>query len=220
MRRREGGLNFRFSDSILIASEHNENFPDKDWTGTSIRRKFAQLHKVKIPTGDLTCPAEVRYAKQVFRKIEERADAGGVVDSTDLGMIEDGNNVEDEFMVLEDSQENAEAVETSDSTPAVSAGATVAIYASARFPCSMVFPRLRDKAMSNSLDKILALVSTQLLQKADKNDDIPMQMQMQQQHQQQQNMMNMMMMAIMSSILTMGHHKQPPQLPLSNPFRP
>ena len=66
----ERGLNFRFSDSILLkASEHNEHFPDKDWTGTSIRRKFAQLHKVKIPTGDPTCPAEVRYAKkEVFRK--------------------------------------------------------------------------------------------------------------------------------------------------------
>ena len=67
---------------------------------------------MKIPTGDPTCPAEVRYDKQVFRKIEERADASGEVDSTDLG-IEDGNNVNDEFMVLEDSQDNAEAVETS-----------------------------------------------------------------------------------------------------------
>ena len=51
-----------------VASEHNENFPDKDRTGTSIRRKFAQLNKVKMPTGDPTCPAEVRYFKQVFRK--------------------------------------------------------------------------------------------------------------------------------------------------------
>ena len=49
---------------------------------------------MKIPTGDPTCPAEVRHAKQVFRKIEERADASGEVDSKDLG-IEDGNNVEE-----------------------------------------------------------------------------------------------------------------------------
>ena len=140
---------------------------------------------MKIPTGDPTCPAEVRYAKQVLQKIEERADASGEVDSTDLG-IEDGNNVNDEFMVLEDSQDNAEVVETSDrtpacsvpeATPAVSAGATVARSASTTFPRPiMVSPWLRDKPMSNSLDKILALVSTQLLQKADKNDIIPMQM--------------------------------------------
>ena len=68
-----------------------------DWT--SIRRKFAQLDKVKISTGDPTCPAEVQYAKQVFQKIEERADANGTVYSMDLG-IEDGNNVDDEFMIL------------------------------------------------------------------------------------------------------------------------
>ena len=123
-------------------------------------------------------------------------------------------------MVLEDSQDNAEAVETLESytvnasdfieaTPA-RPEATVAKSASAIFPCSMVSPWLRDKAMSNSLDKILALVSTQLLQKADKTDNIPMQMQMQQQQQaqqriqQQQNMMNMMMMSIMSSMLNHG----------------
>ena len=123
-------------------------------------------------------------------------------------------------MVLEDSQDNAEAVETSESytanasdfieatparpeaTPAVSAGATVAISASARFHCPMVSPWLRDKPLSNSLDKILALVSTQLIQKAEKNDNIPMQMQMQQ--QQQQNVMNMMMMSIISSMLNHG----------------
>ena len=124
-------------------------------------------------------------------------------------------------MVFEDSQDNAEAVETLDSTPACSApettpadsaGATVARSASARFPRPMVVsPQLMDKPMSNSLDKILTLVSTQLLQKADKNDIIPMQMQMQQQQQQQQqqiqqqqNMMNMMMMTIMSSMLNHG----------------
>ena len=114
-------------------------------------------------------------------------------------------------MVLEDSQDNAEAVETLDSTPArsapettpvVSAGATVARYASARFPRPMVSPQLRDKPMSNSLDKILALVSTQLLQKADKNNNIPMQMKMQQQQQQQQIQQNMM--SIMSSMLNHG----------------
>ena len=58
-------------------------------------------------------------------------------------------------MVLEDSQDNAEAVETLDSTPdrsapeprtpAVSAGETVARSASATFPRPMVSPQLRDK---------------------------------------------------------------------------
>ena len=58
------------------------------------RVSCVSIHKVKEPTGKPTCPAEVQYAKQVFRKIEELADASGEVDSKDLG-IEDGNNVEE-----------------------------------------------------------------------------------------------------------------------------
>ena len=46
----------------VVASQHNENFPDKEQTGPSLRRKFTQLHKVKKQTGDPTCPVEVRYA--------------------------------------------------------------------------------------------------------------------------------------------------------------
>ena len=91
-----------------------------------------------------------------------------------------------------------------EAAPAVSTGATVRRSACTRFSRLMVSPRHRDKPMSNSLDKILALVSKQLLQKADKNDNIPMKMQMQQQQEQQQNMMNMMMMSIMSSMLNHG----------------
>ena len=63
----------------VVASQHNENFPDKERTGPSLRQKFSQLHKVKKPTGDPTCPAEVRYAKQIFQRIEQRADASAEI---------------------------------------------------------------------------------------------------------------------------------------------
>ena len=49
----------------VVASQQNENFPDKEQTGCSLRRKFTKLHKVKKPTGDPTCPAEVRYAHKL-----------------------------------------------------------------------------------------------------------------------------------------------------------
>ena len=123
-------------------------------------------------------------------------------------------------MVLEDSQDNAEVIvlllvpllKHSFCFPWSNCSA------SARFPRSMVASQLRDKPKSNNLDKILALVSTQLLQKVETKDNIPMQMQMQQQkqlqiqhriqkqqqQQQQQNMMNIMMMSIMSSKLNHG----------------
>ena len=97
------------------------------------------------------------------------------------------------MVLLEDSQEAFQMSETyaaisSDSigaTPAVSAGATFAISASARFPCPMVPSWLRHKPVSNNLNKILALVSTQLLQKFDKNDNNQLQLQLQLQKQKQ-----------------------------------
>ena len=64
----------------VVASQHNENFPDKERTGPSLRRNFSQLHKVKKPTGDPTCPVEVRYAKQIFRRIEQGADASAEIE--------------------------------------------------------------------------------------------------------------------------------------------
>ena len=138
------------------------------------RVSCVSIHKVKEPTGKPTCPAEVQYAKQVFRKIEERPDASGEVDHADL-WIEEGNNVNDEFMEIEDSQENDDATQMSETyaaissdfigaTPAVSAGETSARFTtSTRFPCPMVSPRLRDEPESNNLEKKLALVSTRTI---------------------------------------------------------
>ena len=182
----------------VVASQHNENFPDKEWTGPSLCRKFSQLHKVKKPTGDPTCPAEVRYAKQIFRRIEQQADASAEIESTDLGIEREPNepnidepNVDDDFIAISggESEDNG--------------GATSAAYANfsgSRFPRPMVSPRFRDKAVSNNtgpVEKVLSLLSTQLLHKATRTDTDNLQ----QQQLQQQNMMNMMMMSIMASLL-------------------
>ena len=182
----------------VVASQHNENFPDKERTGPSLRRKFSQLHKVKKPTGDPTCPAEVRYAKQIFRRIEQRADASAEIESTDLGIEREPNepnidepNVDDDFIAISGESED-------------NGGATSAAYANfsgSRFPRPMVSPRFRDKAVSNNtgpVEKVLSLLSTQLLHKATRTDTDCLR---QQQQLQQQNMMNMMMMSIMASLL-------------------
>jgi hypothetical protein len=79
--------------------------------------------------------------------------------------IEDGNKVDDDFMELEDTVKTmlkrlklriasiTPARSAPEATAAVSAGATVARSASVRFPRPMVSPWLRDKPMSNNLDK-------------------------------------------------------------------
>ena len=45
-----------------VQQEHHTAYPDADRTVESLRRKFASLHRSRIPTGDPTCPAEVREA--------------------------------------------------------------------------------------------------------------------------------------------------------------
>ena len=130
-----------------VAAEHNEKYPDKDQTGTKIWRKCSQLHKVKKPTCDPNCPPEVRYAKQVFRKIEARgADASGEVDSTVLGI-----DIDDDFMAIsEDNGDKDEprqetstnkAATSKESNGGNSAAATVnyaGFTADARFPQPMM----------------------------------------------------------------------------------
>jgi hypothetical protein len=140
----------------------------------------------------------VRYTKQIFRRIEQRADASAEIESTDLGMLErepnepniDEPNVDDDFIAISGEKED-------------NGGATSAAYANSsgsRFPRPMVSPRFRDKAVSNNtgpVEKVLYLLSTQLLHKATRTDTDNLQ----QQQLQQQNMMNMMMMSIMESLL-------------------
>jgi len=80
----------------------------------------------------------------------------------------------------------------------------------------MVSLRIRDRQVSNNLDKILTLVSTQSLQKAGKTDTEEIQCQ----QQQQQNMMNMMnMINIISIISSMLNHGAPEKTQALNPFR-
>jgi hypothetical protein len=129
----------------------------------SLRRKFTQQHKVQKPTGDPTCPAEVRYAKQIFRKIEQRAYASAEIDLSDLRIERehdepniDKPNVDDDFIAISgESEDNGEAT-----------SAAYANFSGSRF---MVSPRFRGKAVlsnTGTVEKVIYLLSTQLLHKA------------------------------------------------------
>ena len=50
----------------------------------SLRHKFAQLHRVKTPTGDPRCPQEVKLAKRIKYIISSRADVGDGTEEMDL----------------------------------------------------------------------------------------------------------------------------------------
>jgi hypothetical protein len=59
-----------------VLDEHNIEYAHKNRTVESLRRKYAQLHRKKIPTGDPYCPEEVRLAKRLRYKIGKKADMG------------------------------------------------------------------------------------------------------------------------------------------------
>ncbi|PXF49576.1 hypothetical protein BWQ96_00646 [Gracilariopsis chorda] len=60
----------------MVAEEHGETLFVENSTVDSIKRKFATLHRRKIPTGDPRMPDDVRRAKRLRFRMGERADIG------------------------------------------------------------------------------------------------------------------------------------------------
>ena len=70
-----------------IWQEHSARYPTKERTSESLKRKFQELARKKIPTGDPNCPPYVRDAKQIFYKIVQATDGstGGSDVDEDFG---------------------------------------------------------------------------------------------------------------------------------------
>lgn len=69
-------------DGVLAA--HTNEFPEENRTVDSLKRKFASLHRRKIPTGDPLCPDDVRRAKRIRYAMTERADVGDGAEATQI----------------------------------------------------------------------------------------------------------------------------------------
>jgi hypothetical protein len=52
-----------------VVTEHNQTYGENDRDATSLKKKFQDLYKKKIPTGDPHIPPEVRRAKLIQKKI-------------------------------------------------------------------------------------------------------------------------------------------------------
>ncbi|KAE9000495.1 hypothetical protein PF011_g14146 [Phytophthora fragariae] len=59
-----------------VASLHNAAYVGEDRTTDSLKRKFAKLHRKRIPTGDPNIPTNVLKAKRVRGEMTRRADLG------------------------------------------------------------------------------------------------------------------------------------------------
>lgn len=67
-----------------VVEQHNENYPSSGRDAESIRRKYATLHRKKVPTGDPMCPLEVKKAKRIKYQIGAKADLGDVEEEVEL----------------------------------------------------------------------------------------------------------------------------------------
>ncbi len=114
-----------------VRTTHASYYPDLGRTTESLKRKFASLYNAKKPTGDPTCPPQVRRAKRAWEEIKSLL--GVVVD-------DDGMNIGSDDVY--DTAEENESDRTDDiaQPPALSA---------ASFPHQMSTPRVSRSAFRN-----------------------------------------------------------------------
>jgi hypothetical protein len=67
---------------LLVLEQHSLSYLGREVE--SLRRKVAQLHRVKTPTGDPRCPQEVKLAKRIKYIISSCADIGDGMEEMDL----------------------------------------------------------------------------------------------------------------------------------------
>ena len=77
-----------------VINEHSVMYPGRDVD--SIRRKFINCHRKKVPTGDPDCPEEIRLAKRVKYLIGDRANLGGGQEEYDMETNRFDTNVADD----------------------------------------------------------------------------------------------------------------------------
>ena len=69
------------TDWDTVWEAHNESFPGLNRTSdSSLKCKFQEMARTKIPTGDPNCPNHIRIAKRAYYKLIKASDGsmGGV----------------------------------------------------------------------------------------------------------------------------------------------
>jgi hypothetical protein len=150
---------------------HLERYPDHDRNTLSLRRKFTELHKSTIPTGDPNIPRSVLRAKEIFARIISRADtADHDINDDELGFDDNGG---DDDHDNDDSNENG-----SGNGGGSAVGSTVNnnISVLQQRPTQsrpMVMPRGPPRTSQNQpnpeLSSVVSLMTTQLLERVTRN---------------------------------------------------
>ncbi|KAG9399158.1 hypothetical protein AC1031_012120 [Aphanomyces cochlioides] len=144
-----------------VLKKHEQRYPAQNRTVDSIRRKFANLYRAAIPTGDPLIPHEVRRAKTIRSKMNERAAMG------------DGSEIDDyEIDHHEDMQEEVESEQLIDKPPNNSfladdqdapAAATSTSSVASSFSGPRPLVRKRFKQENEDASTMLELMKMQML---------------------------------------------------------
>ena len=70
-----------------VETLHRVNFPNEDHTRESLKRKFQELYRTKIPTGDPNIPPHIKRAKEIQRKREARTNSSDCEGEEDIEKI-------------------------------------------------------------------------------------------------------------------------------------
>jgi hypothetical protein len=92
-----------------VWDRHDSAFRAKERTPESLKRKFQELARKKIPTGDPECPPHVRKAKHIYHKIILATD--GSTGGSDAGLgfeVENDGDDDDDDDEKEEEEEEEE----------------------------------------------------------------------------------------------------------------
>ena len=157
-----------------VLAEHNKLFRDQMRTVDSLKRKFATLHRKKMPTGDPLMPEEVRKAKHIRYKMTERADLGCGDEESDL-MTGIGNSSGDEIGETCSSREPSPLAVSTESSyevaPSVVAPALSATPTSLLSPRPMIAKRKDVSSQSFRVDDILNMMKMAMMQEQQRRED-------------------------------------------------
>ncbi|KAJ6595847.1 hypothetical protein DFH09DRAFT_1072765 [Mycena vulgaris] len=97
--RPQGSVNFSKADTkkLLDLTEKELPLGQKGWEcpGKSLENKYKQMLKTKKPTGDASCPPEIKCAHRIEDQINQRAGTRGLNDSDLDGAVDGGDSSDD-----------------------------------------------------------------------------------------------------------------------------
>lgn len=136
--------------------KHQAQFPQQDRTVDSLKRKFAVLHRKRIPTGDPAMPEDTRRAKHIRFKMHDRADLG---EGDDINADEFFNEVDNEEPCLPtaDGEENISEQPSLSGPPQTSSGSITE-------PRPLVHRRVGARHTKGEHDDLMSILKAQIIQ--------------------------------------------------------